>query len=364
MKTYCSEDQLVEAICDFEKNGGQYSTDTHHYRSNDMVIQCRNGMKAMAQFIAEAKQTYLHRITIVDGLYAESLDKTNFPRDTLIIGENVFDCLQWQESLQGHAKFIVKKNQILTDDCRITVITKKLMSHYPLSGCYYRIVAPFGLRHRLQCMFKYSLWEDCFTENKFIFREPYAQRNIVYHETVLEPLGQAKNQDDFFCSICLETYDRVRQIIPCKHTLCFACYEHALRSCHMCRGVIEKTNSLYDESKTTPPLDIKDIMLSLYYKGGLVFSNYMAEIKDTFEKIYPKYLKNTNQLHFCQWPKVPVRISGKLLVDFIFVKIAQEPLPDKAIIDSLCVNDINLHIVYTCQEQLEKWQTLLSTEEK
>lgn len=123
----------------------------------------------------------------------------------------------------------------------------------------------------------------------------------------------------------------------------------------MCRGVIEKTTPLHRFTAFAS--------LSLYYTGGLVF-NYMADNRDTFEKIYPKYLKKPDQLHFCQWPKVPVRIAGRLLVDFVFVKIAQEPLPDKTIIDSLCVKDIHLHIVYTCQEQQEQWQTLLSVTEE
>lgn len=365
MKTCYSDHELIEAIKEFEKNGGVYSSETYRYRSNDMVITCRNGMKAVSKFIADAQQTYRHRSIIVHGFYAESLHESVFNRDTLIVGETIFECLQWQKALQwtGQVNCITKKNQILMNT-PITIITKKLMSDFPLSGVYYRVLVPFGFKHRLKCMYNYSMSMYCFTENQFVFKEPYANRNITYYETRMIPMGTTINSEDYFCSICLETHDKVYRILPCKHTLCLSCYEHAnLLKCHMCRGEVDKMKILYNEEKTNPPPDTRSVLLSLLHLKGLIFSNYMAKDHDTFEKMYLKFLKHPQELHICKWPKHPVsRFYGQQLMDFIFVVNAHDNLPESMIIDSLCVNDINIHVLYSCQTQKEKWQQILSTD--
>jgi len=348
----------------FEKNGGEFNSETHRYRSNDMVIQCRNGINAISKFIADVQQTCRHRSIIIDGLYAESLEESRFDRDTLIIGETTFECVQWQEALKwtGQVKCILKKNQTLTDT-PITIITKKLMNNYPLSGYYYRVLAPFGLKHRLKCMYNYSMSDYCFKENQFIFNEPYAVRNITYYEALFRHLGIARNIDDYFCSICLEMHDKVYRFRPCKHTLCLTCYDHAnIVKCHMCRGAVNWIEILYDEEKTIPPPATQSILFSLYHLNPIVFSTYIAGEKDTFEKVYTRYMKNPNILHHCQWPKNRVsRTYGKKLQDLIFIITEYDPFPDKSVIDSLCVNDINLHVLYSSQKMKEQWENVLST---
>jgi len=365
MKTCYSNHELIEAVKEFEKNGGVYSNETYRYRSNDMVITCRNGMKAVSKFIADAQQTYRHRSIILHGLYAESLHESIFDRDTLIVGETIFECLQWQEALEwtGQVNCITKKNQILMNT-PITIITKKLMSDFPLSGVYYRVLVPFGFKHRLKCMYNYSMSMYCFTENQFVFKEPYANRNITYYETRMIPMDTTINSEDYFCSICLETHDKVYRILPCKHTLCLSCYEHAnLLKCHMCRGEVDKMKILYNEEKIIPPPETRSVLRSLLHLKGLIFSNYMAKDHDTFEKMYLKFLKHPQELYICKWPKHPVsRFYGQQLTDFIFVVNAHDNLPESLIIDSLCVNDINIHVLYSCQTQKEKWQHILSTD--
>jgi len=360
---FVSAEELVGGIKSFEKNGGEYSSDTHRYRSNDMVIMCRYGLNAVAQFITEAQQTNRNRSIILDGLYAESIEETFFSRDTLIIGENIFDCLQWQEALNSKkVRCIVKNNQTMMDT-PITIITKKLLSNYPLANVYYRVFAPFGFKHRLRCMYNYSLTDYCFTENKFIFHEPFPSRNISYYETRMLPIGNVKSQDDFYCSICLDTFEKMYQIRPCKHTMCFSCFEHFNNAkCHMCRGSVLLMSVIYNEDKIIPPYDIKSVLSSLKHLGGIIFSTYLAKPKTTFEMTYLKYLKDTNTLHFCEWPKNEVpRFYGKKLTDLIFIIYAQEDMPTSRIINSLCNNPINIHVLYTCQVQKEKWEKVLST---
>jgi len=366
---FFTNQELVEALKTFEKNGGEFHTENHRYKSNNMMITCRNGLKAVSQFIADAQQTHRYRSIILDGLCAESLEETHFPRDTLIIGETIFDCLQWQEALNWtkQVKCVTKKNQILTET-PITIITKKLLNNHQFNNVYYRIFVPHGFKHRIKCMYSYSLTDYCLTPNQFVFHEPYGNRHVTYLETRMLPLGYVKNrEDDFYCSICLEMHIKMYQIKPCRHTMCFTCFEYAhfnrcdFNRCHLCRGSVLNMSVIYDETKTNSSPDVTQVLSSLKHLGGMIFSTYMAKPKDTFEKVYLRYLKDTSCLHFCNWPKNYVtRFYGKQLVNLIFIINAEENLPDISIIDGLCANDVNIYVLYTCSSQREKWEKILN----
>jgi hypothetical protein len=365
MNTYCSDEELVEALKEFEKNGGEFSNETRRYRSNEMIIQCRNGIRAVSKFIAETRQTCRRNIVIRDGLLIESLKESHFRRETLIIGETIFDCLQWEEALKwtGQVRCIIKKNQLLSDT-PITVITKKLMHDYALSGHYYRILAPFGFKHRLTCRYTYSLSDYCCKENQFIFEEPYPIRNITYHETRIHPFRKSSKTDDFFCSICLETYDRMIGLRPCNHTLCSTCYYNAtILRCHLCRSTIDSIEHVYDDD-TIPPPDTLSMLESLSDVKGLTISSHIMSHTQTFEKAYTKYMKDPNVSQTCHWPKFPIpRIYGDSLKNLIFVIDDYDCFPEKHIIDSLCgVNtDINLHVLYSSENIKQQWENVLST---
>jgi hypothetical protein len=356
-----TDDNLVENMMSFEKNGGEFVTKTHKIRTDNMVIVCQDGISALTKFIGHVLQTHRQSTCLIDGFFAESLEKQDYQRDTLIICQTTYDCLEWKKALMWtkKVKCIFRKNQQLCDT-PITIILAKLLDDHLLNGVYYRILAPFEYKHGLNCRYQYALSNQCLSINRFELRETLQKFNVIYTKTQQAPKGTIKNSDDFFCCICLETYDEMSQLRPCSHTLCFECMIHVDKNqCHLCRGKVEWRCALY---KNNPPpsfgsvlYPLKEVIVFLTRLGKHNYANYAP-----FEKNKARLLKNPD-VYFCEWPIDEVtRFHGQKFVNILFNLHNEEKIPEAKVIQSICLHADTIHVLYKTPHQKREWENLLT----
>jgi hypothetical protein len=362
-----TDDELVENMMSFEKNGGEFVTDTHKIRADNMVIVCRYGVSALTKFIGNVKQTHRHPTCFVDGFFAECLEKQDYQRDTLVICHTSYDCLEWKKSLTmwtKNVKCISRKNQLLRDT-PITIVLAKLVDDHSLCGVYYRILAPHGYKHGLQCRYRYELSNQCASVNRFELRETLKRFSVIYTQTRQAPKGTVKNDDDFFCCICLETYEEMSQLIPCCHTLCFECLIHVNQNqCHLCRGQVYCRCAIY---KNNPPPVAERLLCSL--EKSIVFMSpsrrhHSFSEYAPFEKNKVRLLKSqdtNSDKYYCEWPVDEVtRFHGHAFVNMVFYLREKEKMPEAKVIQSICLHADTIHVFYKTPREKREWENLLT----
>lgn len=359
-----TDDNLVENMMSFENNDGEFVTKTHKIRTDNMVIVCRYGISALTKFIGNVQQTQRQSTCLIDGFFAESLEKQDYQRDTLIICQTSYDCLEWKKALlwTKKVKCVFRKNQKLCDT-PITIVLAKLLEDHLLNGVYYRILAPFGYQHGLNCRYRYELSNQCLSINRFELRETLKKINVIYTQTRQAPQGTIKNDDDFFCSICLETYDEMSQIRPCCHTLCFECMIHVKNQCHLCRGKIEWRCAIY---KNNPPPSFESLLYPL--ENSIVFmtrsGRHNLDHYAPFEKNKVRLLKSqdtNSDKYYCEWPVDEVtRFHGHTFVNMVFYLHEKEKIPEAKVIQSICLHADTIHVFYKTPREKREWENLLT----